>query len=303
MSVPNTFASATAPIPLANLDANFAYYDGAFDITGTVMRVNYTFQISDQTDATKIAQFQLSGIPTATTRIYTLPNLTGTLATIGNLSQTFSGATTFSSTFTLSGTTAAINLGTSSTSGAQTIGGTSGTGIITLGRSTVSQTTNIQAGATASGSTKTINVGTAGLSGSTTTITYGSSVSGATVSHTFNANGDAAMGVDSAGRSIAYQGTANVPTVSTVASGSTIALTNATSHLLYNNAATAAALTVTLPSASLQDGQMVTIATQSAITALTVNGGTIYGAPTTLAAGGFATLIYSSTATAWFRKG
>jgi hypothetical protein len=93
------------------------------------------------------------------------------------------------------------------------------------------------------------------------------------------------------------------PTRSTVASGSTITLTTATNHLLYDQAATVAALTVTLPSASLVDGQTITLATRSAITALTVNGGTIYGAPTTLGAGGFASFIYSSGAAAWFRKG
>lgn len=45
---------------------------------------------------------------------------------------------------------------------------------MTIGQSTLSQTTNIQAAATASGSTKTINLGTGGLSGSTTTINIGS---------------------------------------------------------------------------------------------------------------------------------
>ena len=35
MAVPNTFQTATSAIPLANLDANFAYYDGAFSISGT----------------------------------------------------------------------------------------------------------------------------------------------------------------------------------------------------------------------------------------------------------------------------
>ena len=34
MAVPNTFATATTTIPLANLDANFAYYDAAFSISG-----------------------------------------------------------------------------------------------------------------------------------------------------------------------------------------------------------------------------------------------------------------------------
>jgi hypothetical protein len=106
-----------------------------------------------------------------------------------------------------------------------------------------------------------------------------------------------------AGTTTLNAGLARTPTRSTVASGSTIVLTTSTNHLLYDNAATAAALTVTLPSADLIDGLEITIATRSIITSLTVDGGTIYGNPTTLAAGGFATFIYSSGATAWFRKG
>jgi hypothetical protein len=71
-------------------------------------------------------------------------------------------------------TTSNSNFGTLVTSGTLTIGGTAGTGTITVGQSTVSQTTNIQAGATASASTKTINIGTGGLTGSTTTMAIGS---------------------------------------------------------------------------------------------------------------------------------
>ena len=37
MAVPNTFASATTSIPLANLDANFAYYDAAYSIVSTTI--------------------------------------------------------------------------------------------------------------------------------------------------------------------------------------------------------------------------------------------------------------------------
>jgi hypothetical protein len=40
MAVPNTFATSTSPIPLANLDANFAYYDNAFSISGTIVTYN-----------------------------------------------------------------------------------------------------------------------------------------------------------------------------------------------------------------------------------------------------------------------
>ena len=104
--------------------------------------------------------------------------------TVGTTS--ISGILTATTNVTFSTTTGPIALGTSQTSGTWTAGGTSGTGIITVGQSTVNQTTNIQAGATASGSTKAINIGTAGLSGSTTTITIGSAVSGATSTTTLN---------------------------------------------------------------------------------------------------------------------
>jgi hypothetical protein len=42
MAVPNTFASATTSIPLANLDANFSYYDTAYSISGTTVTFNGT---------------------------------------------------------------------------------------------------------------------------------------------------------------------------------------------------------------------------------------------------------------------
>lgn len=91
--------------------------------------------------------------------------ITAALAQAATLSAT--GAVTFS------GTTTNQNIGTSQTTGTLTIGGTSGTGIITVGRSTASQTTSIQSGATGTGNTKTINIGDGGLAGSTTTIAVG----------------------------------------------------------------------------------------------------------------------------------
>jgi hypothetical protein len=106
----------------------------------------------------------------------TTPTATGTLF--------FTGSAAFAS-----------NFHTSQTSGVMTIGGTAGTGNILIGRSTVSQQTDIQAGATASGSTKTINIGTAGLSGSTTLINLGSAVSGATSTITANGTFTATSGI------------------------------------------------------------------------------------------------------------
>lgn len=121
--------------------------------------------LQDATDATKQAQFVMSGITTATTRQYTLPNLSGTLATIGSLTQTFSGSTTFSN---------ASN---------------------TFGNSTAAGTTNIASGATVSASTKILNLGTGGASGSTTTVNFGSSTSGATTTYTFNGTGSVTLPV------------------------------------------------------------------------------------------------------------
>ena len=109
-----------------------------------------------------------------------------TFASTVSISSTLTASSALALTGTSSGTaqfatnvsTANTTINTAQTSGTFTLGGTSGTGIVTLGQSTVSQTTNIQAGATASGSTKTMNIGTAGVSGSTTAINIGSSVSG-----------------------------------------------------------------------------------------------------------------------------
>ena len=110
--------------------------------------------------------------------------LQGSFTTANNI--TVSGTASVAGSSTFSTTTGTISIGTSQTSGTWTAGGTSGTGTITVGRSTVSQQTDIQAGATASGSTKTMNIGTAGLSGSTTAIAIGSAVSGATSTTTLN---------------------------------------------------------------------------------------------------------------------
>ena len=41
MAVPNTFATDTGTIPLSQLDANFAYYDSAFNIAASTMTIGY----------------------------------------------------------------------------------------------------------------------------------------------------------------------------------------------------------------------------------------------------------------------
>jgi len=95
-------------------------------------------------------------------------------------SSIFSGTATFNNALiatgqlSLSGGIAGGIFATNQTTGNVIIGGTGATGTTTLGRSTESQITNIQAGATISGETKTINFGTNGAAGSTTNIAIGS---------------------------------------------------------------------------------------------------------------------------------
>ena len=119
----------------------------------------------------------------AADRTLTLPLITGTdtIAVLG-LNQTFSGSINFSNTLQASGGSQVLlagsaslshEFGTNQTSANLTFGGTSGSGLITFGRSTASQQTDIQAGITASGNTKTINFGTGGASGSFTKINIG----------------------------------------------------------------------------------------------------------------------------------
>lgn len=84
--------------------------------------------------------------------------------------------------------------------------------------------------------------------------------------------------------------------------GQTVTVSSGTTALLLNPAGTLATLTVTLPSSPV-DGQPLIISTSQALTALTVNGGTIVGTLTTLALGGYAYFVYGATATKWFRCG
>lgn len=63
-----------------------------------------------------------------------------------------------------------------------------------------------------------------------------------------------------------------------------------------------AAGTITLPATPV-DGQEVVVSCRTAVTVLTVNGGTVYGAPTTLAANAFFRLRYDGVESTWNRVG
>lgn len=89
----------------------------------------------------------------------------------------------------------------------------------------------------------------------------------------------------------------------TPTTGSTVSVnTNGSVLLLINPAGSLLALTVTLPS-SPSDGDMVQFGSSQAVTTLTMNGGTIVGALSTLAIASFASYLYNGTSSQWYRIG
>jgi len=114
MAVPNTFAAATSAIPLANLDANFAYYDAAYSITSTAISFTGAVTLSTGTvngvpylNASKVltsgAVLTFDGTILSSTRF--AGALNGTVGATTANTGAFTTLTT-SSTVTISGGTA-----------------------------------------------------------------------------------------------------------------------------------------------------------------------------------------------------
>lgn len=119
MAVPNTFANDVSPIPLSQLDANFAYYDAAYSIigsnitfSGTVAGGNFTFTLGNTTAAINIGTAQSSG-----TIILGGTSSTGAI-TVGR--STGAQTLNFGTGATTSSTTKTVNIGTAGVSGSIT---------------------------------------------------------------------------------------------------------------------------------------------------------------------------------------
>jgi len=152
--------------------------------TSVVSLTDTEFSLSNASDATKQARFNVGNLGTNNTIAYTLPsnataNTAVTLAGL-NVIQTFSAAQTFGTNVTQSAgsytysSTGANWAATAQTTGTFTVGGLAQTGTIGVGQSNATQITNLANGATIAASTKTLNIGTNGVSGSITNITVGS---------------------------------------------------------------------------------------------------------------------------------
>lgn len=119
MAVPNTFATDTGSIPLADLDANFSYYDTGFSLSGanitylgTTTAGNLAFTWNMTTAAWLVGNAQTTGT-------ITFGGTAGTGAmTFGR--STAAQTLNFGTGATTNGTTKAINIGTAGVSGSIT---------------------------------------------------------------------------------------------------------------------------------------------------------------------------------------
>jgi hypothetical protein len=215
-STTNAFTTFTAPTTSAaawttsgiNLVQKAATFTDTTSAAGTVADIRM-----NQFDAQTLAATNAITVTNLYGAYFTAPvagtNVTGTaISAIGADSIRVTGGTSLVAS---GGNFAQIATGT--TTGQLVLGNASMTGAITLGQSTVSQTTNIQAGVTASGSTKTINIGTGAASGATSTIAVGSTTLGATQTTTINGR----VTLAPIGASVAAWGTGGVALVQSAA--------------------------------------------------------------------------------------
>jgi hypothetical protein len=191
-------ATAAGTTTLTNTSSFYQVFTGTLTQTivlpvTSTLQTGWSFHICNNSTGTLTVNSSggnaILNIPIGLTVMYTCIATGGTTATdwesgytdfssrTGNGSVVLNDSPQITGTMNLVGTNTSNSVfGTNNTTGTLIFGGTAGTGAITFGQSTVSQTTNIQAGATASGSTKTMNIGTGGLTGSTTTMAIGSTI-------------------------------------------------------------------------------------------------------------------------------
>ena len=322
MSVPNTFASATNSIPLANLDANFAYYDSAFSIASNIFTFIDTVKFQDLTTPSKVGQFDFSGITAATTVTYTFPNVTGALATIGNLAQTFAGTVKFTNTFQITDSTditkigqfsfAGITTGTTVTytfpnltgtlatlgnlsqtfTGSTTFAPATNSGTITIGG--IPQTGTVTLGR--STAAQTIEIATGAIaSGITKTVNIGANgASGSTTNISIGSAVSGALGTTVNNNNVTYAKLqATTAAAPTIASATTIA---PTTQIVFISGTTAIA-TITAPAPISAGGGAITLIPTGIFT--TTTAGNIALASTAVV-GKALIMTYDATTTKWY---
>jgi hypothetical protein len=276
-SATNLAGGAVGYLPYQNAAATTLFVTGNTTTTPQFLTSTGTGTVAQAptlTSSTGTGSVVLATSPTLVTPALGTPsaivltNASGTASiningTVGATTANTGAFTTLSanSTVTLSGTTTNI-AATSQTSGTITIGGTAGTGALTFGSSTASQTTNLANGVTATGNTNTIAVGNNGATGSTTTITIGS----ASGTSTTALNGKVTMAGTTSALAAVLTNAAETTTVSATAATGTIAYYPSTQSVLYYTSNASANWTVNLTFSSgttmntaMSTGQTLTV--------------------------------------------
>jgi hypothetical protein len=106
MSVPNTFSTATGTIPLAQLDANFAYYDNAFNIAAGTMTVGYNLTTNGVVSGTGFTNYlasppNIGSTTPATGSFTTLSATSNALSSVNAKSQNLTSVTAVAGSLTL----------------------------------------------------------------------------------------------------------------------------------------------------------------------------------------------------------
>ncbi|ANK73726.1 hypothetical protein FA04_14520 [Ensifer adhaerens] len=123
-------AATTRVVTIPNANLTLVGADTTQTLTNKTFTDNVT-KFADNADATKLAQFECSGITTATTRTYTLPDASGTLALLG-LAQAWSATQTFSANPAISNSSPVLSLTDTDTSAVSQLSAASSVGSVAL---------------------------------------------------------------------------------------------------------------------------------------------------------------------------
>ena len=144
MAVPNTFAAATSAIPLANLDANFAYYDAAYSITSTAISFTGAVTLSTGT-ANGVPYLNASKVLTSGSVLTFDGTILSSTRFAGALNGTVGATTANTGAFTTLTTSSTVTLNGGTANGVAYLNGskvlTSGTALTYNGSDTLNLST------------------------------------------------------------------------------------------------------------------------------------------------------------------
>ena len=167
MAVPNTFAAATSAIPLANLDANFAYYDAAYSITGTATSFTGAVTLSTGT-ANGVPYLNASKVLTSGAVLTFDGNILSSTRFAGALNGTVGATTANTGAFTTLTTSSTVTLNGGTANGVAYLNGSK---VLTTGSALKWDLTTLTA--TGSGSAGEVAIRTGDTASNTSYLTFG----------------------------------------------------------------------------------------------------------------------------------